>query len=134
MLKMEQIFEVLKQHFTEVTGFKNSQLMHMVAIAMEAAEEIPELKTGAEKQKAVLNAIRRVLKEVVTLESDQRYHLLQIVDTTVPETIALVARASKGDLSINSVQATKCCNPIIQILISCFQKKNPSNAPDKNRA
>ena len=88
----------------------------VTSISMEVIEDIKELN-GTQKKELVSKCINRLI-EKSHLTQDKKEHLYTLLNDFVPDVIAVIVSASKGELNVNKAISVatrlvkwigKCC-------------------------
>ena len=109
----KQISTIIKERDVSLEN-----IAKVTTISMEIIEDIKELN-GNEKKELVKKCIHRLI-EKSDLEEDKKGTLYILIHEVVPDVIAVIVSATKGELNVNKVLSVS--KRIIKFFKKCCKK------------
>ena len=109
----KQISTIIKEQNISIEN-----IAKVTTICMEVIEDIKELN-GNEKKELVKKCIHRLI-EKSDLEEDKKGTLYTLLHEFVPDVIAVIVSATKGEINVN--KALSVAKQIIKFIKKCCKK------------
>jgi hypothetical protein len=109
----KQISKMIKEQNISIEN-----IAKVTTICMEVIEDIKELN-GNEKKELVKKCIHRLI-EKSDLEEDKKGTLYTLLQEFVPDVIAVIVSATKGEINVN--KALSVAKQIIKFIKKCCKK------------
>lgn len=109
----KQISKMIKEQNISIEN-----IAKVTTICMEVIEDIKELN-GTEKKELVQKCIHRLI-EKSDLEEDKKGTLYTLLQEFVPDVIAVIVSATKGEINVN--KALSVAKQIIKFIKKCCKK------------